>query len=121
TLRVASRSTRPPKLLQPRPTTETNRPDFPRFLCSIRSSGGEGRKNLLECGQLVAVERVGHEHRGVESGSVPLSEAVANFCGRAVERVVGNPAVGQVLWDVVAPIIGESLFDRPHLLAVSGF
>src|SRR3954447_2428252 len=35
TLRVASRSMRPPKLLQPRPTTETRRPDFPRLRSCI--------------------------------------------------------------------------------------
>ena len=34
---TAARSMRPPKLLQPRPTTETCRPDFPRLRCSIRS------------------------------------------------------------------------------------
>src|SRR3954469_8658921 len=30
TARVPSRSTRPPKLLQPRPTTETSGPSFPK-------------------------------------------------------------------------------------------
>src|ERR1700761_2877807 len=31
---VASKSMRPPKLLQPRPTTDTRRPDRPRRRCS---------------------------------------------------------------------------------------
>src|SRR5438270_9969519 len=31
---VASKSIRPPKLLQPRPTTDTRRPDRPRLRCS---------------------------------------------------------------------------------------
>src|SRR5580692_2816022 len=31
---VASKSMRPPKLLQPRPTTDTSRPDRPRLRCS---------------------------------------------------------------------------------------
>src|SRR5215472_3109597 len=100
TLRVASRSIRPPKLLHPRPTTETCRPDFPRLRCSIRSSGGKGREDLVECRQLVAVDRVGDEHRCVEAGSVPFAKAVANLCRWAGERVVGNPPVGQVFWDV---------------------
>src|SRR5829696_382132 len=38
TLRVASRSMRPPKLLQPRPTTDTRRPDLPRFRSCMRCS-----------------------------------------------------------------------------------
>src|SRR5271157_2272219 len=92
TLRVAARSILPPKLLQPRPTTETRRPDFPRFLCSIRSSGLKRGKDFVECGQLVAVE-----------------------------RVVGDPAVGQVFWNVIASIFGEGLLDRRHLRAVAGF
>src|SRR6187402_3473218 len=37
TLRVASRSIRPPKLLQPRPTSDTRRPDDPRLRSCIRS------------------------------------------------------------------------------------
>src|SRR5271156_2982688 len=89
TLRVAARSILPPKLLQPRPTTETRRPDFPRFLCSIRSSVGKRGKDFLECGQLVAVDRVGDEHRGVETGGIPRVELVAHFRGRAEECVVG--------------------------------
>src|SRR5687768_6811611 len=35
TARDASRSMRPPKLLQPRPTTETRSPDLPRLRSSI--------------------------------------------------------------------------------------
>jgi hypothetical protein len=58
---------------------------------------------------------------GVEPGSVPFAETVAHLRSGAGERVVGNPAVGQVFWDVVAAVFGESPFDRPHLLAVSGF
>src|ERR1700756_2209127 len=34
---VASKSMRPPKLLQPRPTTDTKRPDRPRLRCSNSS------------------------------------------------------------------------------------
>src|SRR3954465_7667132 len=37
TLRVASRSIRPPKLLQPRPTSDTRRPDDPRLRSCMRS------------------------------------------------------------------------------------
>src|SRR5436190_12612023 len=37
TRRVASKSMRPPKLLQPRPTSDTRRPERPRFLISIAS------------------------------------------------------------------------------------
>src|SRR5215213_2410623 len=37
TLRVASRSIRPPKLLQPKPTRETRRPELPRLRSCIRS------------------------------------------------------------------------------------
>src|SRR6516164_3999348 len=110
TLRVAARSMRPPKLLQPRPTTETWRPDFPRFLCSIRppiGSVGEGREDFVECGQLVAVDRIRHEHRRVETGSVPLAEPVAHFRGGTVERVVGDPPVGQIARDIVAAVLGE--------------
>src|SRR6516164_7142729 len=126
TWRVAARSMRPPKLLQPRPTTETCRPDFPRFLCFIRSASpissiGEGRENFVECGQLVAVDRVGHEDRCVETGSVPFAEAVTHFRGRTVERVVGDPPVGQITRDVVLTVLGEGALDRPHLLAVTRF
>src|ERR1700756_5031448 len=110
TLRVAARSMRPPKLLQPRPTTETRRPDFPRFRCSIRSSGGKGRENLVQCGQLVAVDRVGDEHRRVEASGVPFAKPVANLCGWAGKTVVGNPAVSQIFWDVIVAMVGESPF-----------
>src|SRR5271166_2846084 len=34
---VASKSMRPPKLLHPRPTTDTTRPDRPRLRCSNHS------------------------------------------------------------------------------------
>src|SRR5262249_19299045 len=108
TLRVASRSMRPPKLLQPRPTTETRRPDFPKFLCSIRSSRGEGREYLVEGCQLIAVDRVGDEHRRVEAGSVPLAEPVAHPCSRSGERIVGDPAVGQVFRNIIPAVLGES-------------
>ena len=71
---------------------------FPRFLCSIYSgspiSSVEGREDFVERGQLAAVDRVGHEHGGVEAGGVPLSEAVAHFRGGTVQCVVSDPAVG---------------------------
>src|SRR5208282_6132370 len=121
TLRVAARSMRPPKLLQPRPTTDTRRPDFPRLRCSIRSSGGEGREYFVECRQLAAVDRIGDEDRGVEARSVPRGELVAYFRGRAAERVVGDPAVRQIARNVVASVLGEGLLDRRHLLTVAGF
>src|ERR1700746_2397690 len=89
TLRVAARSMRPPKLLQPSPTTETCRPDFPRLRCSIRSSVGEGREDFVECGQLVAMNGVRDEHRSVETGGIPRGETVANLGGGPVECVVG--------------------------------
>src|SRR5215470_1503893 len=45
TLREVSRSVRWPKLLQPRPTAETRRPEPPRLrICMDRSCGGEGRE-----------------------------------------------------------------------------
>src|SRR6516162_1187092 len=93
TLRVAARSIRPPKLLQPRPTTDTRRPDLPRFLCSIRSSGGECGKDFVQCRQLVAVDRIRNEHRGVETACVPSGELVAHLLRRAKEGVVGHPTV----------------------------
>ena len=49
------------------------------------SSGGERREDFFQCDQLVAVDRVGHEHRRVETGSVPFPEPVANFSGRAIK------------------------------------
>src|SRR5262249_28140221 len=110
TLRVAARSMRPPKLLQPRPTTETRRRDCPRFRCSIRSSGGKRRKDFVECGELTAIDRVGDEDGGVKTGGVPFAELVANLRGRAVERVVGDPAGGQVFWHVVAAGLGRGPF-----------
>src|SRR6516162_3773282 len=87
---VASKSVRPPKLLQPRPTTDTRRPDLPRFLCSIRSparSVDKSSKNFLKRGQLTAIDRVGDEHRGIEPRGVPLAEAVAHLGGAPVECV----------------------------------
>src|SRR5271169_6822332 len=36
TRRVASRSIRPPKLLQPSPTADTRSPDLPRLRCSTK-------------------------------------------------------------------------------------
>src|SRR5215203_6247688 len=44
TLRVASRSMRPPKLLQPRPTSDTRRPDDPRLRSCIRFSSRPAAK-----------------------------------------------------------------------------
>src|SRR5947208_13118097 len=45
---VASKSTRPPKLLQPSPTTDTRRPDRPRLRCStnrpLSRSDASGRQ-----------------------------------------------------------------------------
>src|SRR5882724_9552526 len=49
TLREASRSVRWPKLLQPRPTAETRRPEPPRLrICMDRSCGeGAGRGHIV--------------------------------------------------------------------------
>src|ERR1043165_2028050 len=48
TLREVSRSVRWPKLLQPRPTAETRRPEPPRLrICMDRSCGGEGRDRAV--------------------------------------------------------------------------
>src|SRR5690349_6438869 len=44
TLRVASRSMRPPKLLQPRPIADTRRPDAPRLRISKRRCPRSERK-----------------------------------------------------------------------------
>src|SRR5207253_5619564 len=45
TFREASRSVRWPKLLQPRPTAETRRPEPPRLrICMIDPVGGEDRE-----------------------------------------------------------------------------
>src|SRR5580698_1823552 len=60
TLRVASRSMRPPKLLQPRPIADTRKPDAPRLRiskvrlpCSERQQAGD---ILARFGRLVKVE-----------------------------------------------------------------
>src|SRR5579864_1593719 len=50
TLRVASRSMRPAKLLQPRPTSETLRPDLP----SVRVSTGRVPLMVFQC-EIVAL------------------------------------------------------------------
>src|SRR5947209_20173281 len=45
TLREVSRSVRWPKLLQPRPTADTRRPEPPRLrICMDRSCGGDTRR-----------------------------------------------------------------------------
>src|SRR5882724_12394950 len=51
TLREVSRSVRWPKLLQPRPTAETRRPEPPRLrICMDRSCGKKAREEGRHCG-----------------------------------------------------------------------
>src|SRR5882672_8584336 len=51
TLRELSRSVRWPKLLQPRPTAETRRPEPPRLrICMDRSCGKKAREEGRHCG-----------------------------------------------------------------------
>src|SRR6266852_1298743 len=70
-------------------------------------SVGEGGEYFVECRQLVAIDGVGDEHRGVETGLVPSSELLAHLRDRPVSRVVGDPPVGPVVLDVVPTVFGE--------------
>ena len=56
----------------------------------------EGGEQLVEGGELVAVERIGDEDRGVDAGGMPGGDAIAHLCRRPRERVVGDPAIGQI-------------------------
>src|SRR5581483_323108 len=70
TFRVASRSMRPPKLLQPRPMAETRRPDAPRLRISngvvlVQKAGSEGQQAgdiLAAFRRLVKIERRPKRH-----------------------------------------------------------
>src|SRR3546814_19462236 len=61
TARVSSRPMRPPKLLQPSPTSDTRRPDRPRFRYSMAHPAGSCFRAAREC----------HGSRGAGTGPIP--------------------------------------------------
>jgi hypothetical protein len=59
---------------------KTGFPEISLFHFLFRTgSGSEGREDLVQGCQLIAVDRVGDEHRRVETGGVPGRELVANL------------------------------------------
>src|SRR5258708_22747556 len=107
TLREASRSMRPPKLVQPSPTSETSRPDFPRLRCFTVMSFRYVRRSTQQCFCMMAevvVDEVGDEIIGVVVALVPAQAEllVRVAAGRLEElgaKLLGEEFVGEALID----------------------
>src|SRR5712664_2650011 len=93
TLREASRSMRPPKLLQPSPTTETSRPDLPRLRCftTVCPFVGEAVRSAQEFARVMpqmVVDEAGDEIIGMVVALVPAqTQLLAGFPARFLEEL----------------------------------
>src|SRR5216683_949305 len=92
TLREASRSIRPPKLLQPSPTSETSRPERPRLRCftgayPFASEEWSAQQFLRVMAEMV-VDEAGDEIIGVVVALVaPQPELLARFPAGILEEL----------------------------------
>src|SRR6516165_7085231 len=82
TLREPSRSTRWPKLLQPRPTAETRKPEPPRLrICIDFSPLGEDERNDALC------RAHPHPARRGPATLLQLQSAQARFTGKNIRKI----------------------------------
>src|SRR5438876_6564897 len=98
TLREVSRSVRWPKLLQPRPTAETRRPEPPRLrICMDQSCGDEARRTALRPADIEA-ERRGTPWHMRMSGHDATSARIKKMRPRSDAATDGD-RLGRVICD----------------------
>src|ERR1700722_4152369 len=122
TLRVASRSIRPPKLLQPRPTSETLRPDLPR----LRSCMVKGLRRRARSAQMIVEKRQRALQGEIGARFIVAAALVAIAAVIGVVNVDGHRGIGLLDLVLVACrevliLLAEMQHDRPlRLLAEHG-
>src|SRR5918997_6153534 len=104
TRRVASRSMRPPKLLQPRPTTDARRSDRPMLRCCTSVPLKNCVAGNPPSDQMM---RNGHAHRAAQPVRVAAVEHEGDFVAREPAPVLKFVAVE-------GDLPGEGLADAAH-------